>query len=246
MAGTALTTLDTHVADYVDGVTSEAALLLRATVRTFRDFCEWTHCWKETLSDITTVDDTQAYTLTASTTYCDASNIILLYSAQTKEDGADDNTYSPLDIKSREYMDEYEPGWENRDSGTPYRCFYDELDGKIYLIDTPSDGATDGLKVQVIQEPALNATTAPPFMFTKYAEALVFGIVSRLLRMTNQRWSNPELGDYYHGLYKAERDNAQMEVDRGRGNVEDYHVKPLSAFTGGSRSSLRGGGGYFK
>ena len=244
MPGTALTTLDTHVEDYIDGVTSEAALLLRATVRTFRDFCEWTNCWKETLTDISLSENVKSYALTASTTYCDASNIIKLHSAQYKEDGADDISYSPLDIKSREYMDEYEPGWENRDSGTPYRCFYDELDGKIYLIDTPDADSTDGLKVQVIQEPALNATTAPPFMFTKYAEALVFGIVSKLLRMTNQRWSNPELGDYYHGLYIAERDNAQLEVDRGRGNIRDYHVKPELAFTGGSRNNSRGFSGW--
>lgn len=246
MAGTALTTLDTYVGDYVDGATDEAALLLRATVRTFRDFCEWTNCWKETLSDITLVAETQSYALTPGVTNCDSPNIIKLYSAQFKESGADDVSYSPLDIKSREYMDEYEPGWENRDSGTPYRCFYDELDGKIYLIDKPDAASTDGLKVQVILEPALNATTAPPFMFTKYPEALTFGIVSKLLRMTNQRWSNPELGDYYHGLYIQERDNAQMEVDRGRGNIKDYHVKPELAFTGGSKNRVRGFAGGFR
>ena len=240
MAGTALTTLDTHVADYVEGATNEAALLLRATVRTFRDFCEWTNCWKETLTDISLTDGTNAYALTPGTTYCDSPNIIGLYSAQYKADGEDDDQYSPLDIKSREYMDYEHPGWENWDDGTPYRCFFDELDGKIYLIDTPDDDSTDGLKVQVILEPALAATTAPPFMFTKYAEALVFGIVGRLLRMTNQRWSNPKLGDYYHSLYIAERNNAQQEVDRSRGNIIDNHVRPLDAFTGGSKNSFRG------
>lgn len=248
MAGTDLTTLDAYVDDYADGASDEAALLLRATVRTFRDFCEWTHCWKETLTDITIVVDTNSYTLTPGTTNCDAPNVIGLDSAQFKEDGEDDDQYSPLDIKSREYLDEYEPGWENRDSGTPYRCFFDELDGKIYLVDTPDSGSTDGLKVRTWLEPALNATTAPGFMFTKYQEALTFGIVSKLLRMTNQRWSNPELGDYYHGLYIAERDNAQQEVDRGRGNIRDYHVKPELAFTGGSKNRFRGysGGGSFR
>jgi hypothetical protein len=248
MAGTALTTLDTYVEDYADGVTNEADILLRATVRTFRDFCEWTHCWKETLDDIDVSEDVNSYALTPGTDNCDSPNIIGLDSAQFKEDGEDDNQYHPIDIKSREYMDDYEAGWENRDSApVPYRCFYDELDGKIYLIDTPSADSTDGLKVRVWLEPALDATTAPGFMFTKYQEALTFGIVGKLLRMTNQRWSNPELGDYYHSLYIAERDNAQQEVDRGRGNIKNYHVKPELAFTGGSKNRFRGfsGGGVF-
>jgi len=248
MAGTALTTLDTYVEDYVSGATNEAAILLRATVRTFRDFCDWTHCWKETLDDISIVAETKSYTLTPGTTNTDAGEVIGLDSAKFKEDGADDSLYSPLGIKSREYLDEYDKTWEDRDSApVPYRCFFDELDGKIYLIDTPSVASTDGLKVRVWLRPALNATTAPGFMFSKYQEALTFGIVSKMLRMTNQRWSNPELGDYYHGLYMAERDNAQQEVDRGRGNIDDYHVKPELAFTGGSKNRSRGfgGGGVF-
>jgi hypothetical protein len=248
MAGTALTTLDTYVADYCDGVTNEAALLLRATVRTFRDFCEWTHCWKDTLSDISIVAETQSYTLTPGTDNCDSPEVVGLDSAKFKESGASDSTYSPLDIKSREYVDEYDPTWEDRDSApVPYRCFFDELDGKIYLIDTPSAASTDGLKVRCWLMPALDASTAPTSMFNKYQEALTFGIVSNLMRMTNQRWSNPELGDYYHGLYIAERNNAQQEIDRGRGNIRDYHIKPEPAFTGGSKNRSRGfsGGGFF-
>lgn len=248
MAGTVLTTLDTYVEDYVDGATDEADILLRATIRTFRDFCEWTHCWVETLTDISIVAETRSYALTPGTDYCDSPNIIGLDSAKYKEDGADDSLYQPLDIKSEEYLTEYDPNWEDRDSApVPYRCFFKELDGKIYLIDTPSAASTDGLKVRVWLEPALDATTAPPFMFTKYQEALTFGIVGKMLRMTNQRWSNPELGDYYHGLYIAERDNAQLEIDRSRGRVIDNHVKPLRAFTGGSKNAFRGlsGGGFF-
>ncbi len=123
----------------------------------------------------------------------------------------------------------------------------EDEDGRIYLIDTPSIGSTNGLKVMVTLQPDLDASTAPRFMFKKYQEVLTFGIASKLMRMTNQRWSNPELGDYYHGLYIAERDNAQQEIDRSRGKIKDYHVKPLLAFTGGSRNRFRGlgGGGYF-
>ncbi len=243
MAGTDLTTLDTRVADYVDGATDEAAVLLRATVDVFRDFCKWTHCWKENLSDISSVAETQAYALAAGTDNCDSPEIIGLDKAQYKEADADDSQYSPLDLKSREYMDEYDSTWENRDSSpVPYRCFYNELDGKIYLIDTPSVASTDGLLVRVWLMPALDATTAPGFIFTKYPKALVWGIVGAMLRMTNQRWSNTELGDYYHNLYKTERGNAQQEIDRGASKLNDYHVIPELAFTGGSRNRHRGRG----
>ena len=247
MAGTDIATaLNTSIGDYVNGASNEAALTLRASIAILQDFCRWVHPWKETLTAIDSVAETQSYTLTPGTTYSDYPEIIGLDGCKYKPSGADDSQFYDLDLKSREWLDVYDKSWVHRESSPqPYRCFWNELDGKLYLIDKPSVASTGGLLPRVILMPAENATTAPPFLFTKYKKALVFGIAGDMLRMANQRWSNAEMGDYYHSLYIAERDNAQLEVDRGSAKLEDYHVIPERAFTGGSRNSFRAYGGVF-
>lgn len=242
MAGTEFTTLNDYVDDYVSGASDEAAVLLRASVFVFQDFCRKTHCWKETLPDISAVAETKSYTLTPGTTYSDAAEICGLNLCEYKEDGASDSQYSPLDVKAKEWLDVYDKGWQNRDSApVPYRCFYNELDGKLYLIDTPSAASTDGIKVEVILMPGLTATTAPPFIFTKYQRTLVKGITGHMMQITNQRWSNPELGERYWRKYMDGRNLAQQEVDRGAARLEDFRVMPEQAFTGGAKGRHRGG-----
>jgi hypothetical protein len=241
MAGTAFTTLGDYVDDYVSGASDEAALLLRASVFVFQDFSRKTHCWKETIDEIDVVADQKAYTLTPGTNHCTAAEIIGLNKAEYKEDDADDIRFATLDLKAKEWMDVYDKGWENRDSGTvPYRCFWNELDGKLYLIDTPGDDSDEGLKVEVMLMPGLAATTAPTFIFKKYSRILTRGIAGYLMQMTNQRWSNTELGDRYWRKYMDGRNLAQQEVDRGAARLEDFHVIPEQAFTGGAKNRSRG------
>lgn len=246
MAGTALTALNDYVDDYVVGASNEAAVLLRAQRKTVIDWCRWVHPWKETLTAINAVAETQAYALTPGTTYCDYPEIIGLDGCKYKESGADDDQYFDLDVKSREWLDTYDKSWVHRDSApVPNRCFWNELDGKLYLIDKPSAASTSGILPRVILAPSLTATTIPPFIIAKYANELTYGIAATLMRMTNKRWSNPELGDYYWNIYKDKRGEAQQEVDRGSAKLEDYRVIPELAFTGGSRNGFRNGGGGF-
>lgn len=237
MAGTAITTLDTFVEDYIDGATNEAALLLRAEVFVLRDFCEWTHLWKETLTRITVVANTASYTLTAPTNYGDSVEILGLDDVQYKEDGEDDDQFFNLTIRSREWLDEYDKRWEHRTSPNPRIAFYDHLDGKIYLVDKPTSGSTSGLLVRCWLMPATDATTAPAFLFNKYSEKLAIGVAGAMCRMTNQRWSNPKLGDYFWNLYLSHRENAQQQQDTGFADVDSYRVIPERSHTGGSRNS---------
>lgn len=241
MAGTAITTFYDYVDDYVNGASDETAILNRAIIATIRDFCRFTHLWKETLTAITTIADQDSYTLTAPTDNGDEVEISGLDEVQYKEDGAEDNQFFPLTLTSREFLDTYEKGWEHRTGPAPNTAFYDHLDGKIYLVPEPTLGSTTGLVVRTWLMPDYTATTVPAFLFSKYIYKLAEGIAGNMMRMTNQRWSDPELGDYYHNLYQSSRMNAQQDQDRGFADVENYRVIPEPAFTGRSKSNSRRG-----
>ena len=235
MAGTVLTGLYNYIDDYVDKASDEPTITLRAIRAVMRDFCRFTHLWKETLDRINVVADTGSYALTAPTGNGDVVEVAGLDDVQYKEDGADDDQFFNLTIRSREWFDEYDKRWEHRTAVNPRACFYDHLDGKIYLVDTPDTASALGLLVRCWLMPGLTATTAPGFLFDKYSEHLAIGVAGYMCRMTNQRWSNPELGDHFWNIYQSHRMNAQQDQDRGFADVDSYRVIPEEAFTGGSR-----------
>lgn len=241
MAGTAITTLYDYVDDYVDGASDETAILNRAIINTMRVFCRLTHLWKETLDDISVSEDTNSYSLTAPTGNGN-SEIIGLDEVKYKEDGADDDQYATLEIQSREYMDTYKKGWEFQDSQpTPLYAFFDHLELKLYIYPTPDDDSTDGLNVRVWLMPDYGATTAPAFLYNLYINQIARGVAGNMMQMTNQRWSNPELGDVLWSKFLKDCQNAQQDQDRGFSDIENYRAIPEIAFTGGSKSRSRGG-----
>jgi len=97
--------------------------------------------------------------------------------------------------------------------------------------------STDGLSITVIVAPDITATSIPQWLVNKYWKALLYGTASTMMRMPGKRWSNTELGDKYWTYYMAERDNAQQDIDTGFLRLDDLHVIPEGAFTGGSRNS---------
>jgi hypothetical protein len=233
----------TYLDDYVDGASDNTTQSLRATITVLRDFCAFTHCWKQTLADISVVADTSEYTLTTTATETDvAPEIVILNTVLYKENGLDDDQYAPLDLKSREWLDEYDPRWKYRTAPTPRIAFYDHQYDKLRLVDTPTVASTDGLSVTVVVQPDLTAATIPEFIHNKYQKAMLFGAAAEMMRMPNQRWSNKELGDHYWAMYMDERASAQQDVDTGYLKLDDYRVIPEPAFTGGSRNNSFPGG----
>lgn len=238
MAEYSLSGFYTFLDDYVDGASKNTTQALRATIYAMRNFCRFTNCWQQTLADISVVADTADYTLTTTADETDQPpEITIVKKVLFKQEGDDDDQYAPLDLKSREWLDVYDSRWKYRTAPTPRMAYYDHLDGKLYLVDTPTEASTDGLSVTVIVMPALTASTIPGFLQNKYFQAMLYGAAATMMRMPNQRWSNAELGDRYWALYMAERNNAQQDIDIGFLELDDFHVIPEGAFTGGSRGS---------
>lgn len=237
MADTSIASYRTYVEDYVDGASDETTTTDRAIVDTVRDFCRFTHLWKETLPLIDIVADQSNYTLNPSTDHCDVPKVLGLDEVMYKEDGLDNQQFAPIDIVSREWLDTYDKQWVYRTSPVPRMAAFDHLVDEVFLIDKPTVASTEGLFVRVWLWPDKSATTAPTSFFEKYYKAIAQGSAAEMMRMPNQRWSNPELGDHYHDLYMAERMNAQQDQDRGFADIENYRVIPERAFTGGSRGS---------
>lgn len=236
MANANVTDWDTVVSYYAKDATNESTVLAEAIVATIRDFCRFTHLWKQNLEDISVVADTARYTLTLPTTYGDKAEIAVVNSVKFKQDGMDDDQYYPLTPTSRTYLDSYDTSWEFRESPEARRWFYDHITEELVLVDIPTIKSDDGLLVRVGLMPDITATTVPSFLLEKYKYAIAHGAAGYLMRMSNKRWHNRELGDYQWELYMNERMNAQQDHDLGFTDREDYVMMPEPGMTGGSRA----------
>jgi hypothetical protein len=236
MANASITDWATVVSYYAKDATNEASVLAEAIVATIRDFCRFTHLWKQNLDAISVEADEARYSLTLPTTYGDKAEIAVVNSVKFKEDGADDNQYYPLKPTSRTYLDSYDTSWEFRESPRARQWFYDHITEELVLVDIPTEESDDGLLVRVGLMPDITATTVPSFLLEKYKYDIAHGAAGYLMRMSNKRWYNRELGDYQWELYINARMNAQQDHDLGFTDREDYVMMPEPGMTGGSRA----------
>jgi len=236
MANANVTDWDTVVSYYAKDAINEAAVLAEAIVATLRDFCRFTHLWKENLDAISVVADTARYTLTTPTTYGDVAEIAGVSSVKFKQDGMDDTQYYPIKPTSRTYLDSYDVSWEFRTSPQATQWFYDHITEELVLVDIPTLASEDGLLPRVFLMPDITATTVPGFLLQKYKYEIAQGAAGYLLRMSTKRWFNRELGDYNWTLYVSGRMNAQQDEDLGFTDREDYGMMPEPGMSGGSRN----------
>lgn len=220
---------------YTKDADVETDVFDKAIRDTIRDFCRFTHLWKQNHDRIDMVSGTARYALTPPTDQGDATEIAGVDVVKFKQDGMDDDQFYPLKPTSREYLDSYDVSWEFREGTTPWGYFYDHLTEELVLVDIPGEDSTGGILPRVWLMPAVTATEVPNFLFQKYEEDISYGVAGYLMRMSNRRWHNQELAAVHWKNYLDRRSNAQQDHDLGFTDREDYVAMPEPGFSGGSR-----------
>jgi len=225
----------TEVAKYVKFQSTYNAVVDAEVKEVVRDFCRDTGVWTITLTRISTVADTSAYTLTVPSTD-GAAEICYIDHVQYKEDGADDDQFRPLTPFTREEADLYENGaWAFHVSTDPYK-FYSNADKQLILYPIPTTASTNGLLVRVAVRPTDAATGCSPNIYIDYKKAIAVGTAAALMNMPNKPWSNAEMGAFYQGQYLSRQDEAYQNVKLMNTKAKQQVNIP---WAGGSRQRRR-------
>jgi hypothetical protein len=225
---------------YVKKASDDTTFVDAQILRTIRDFCKETWCWRQTLVAIDVVEDDFDYTLTMLTTD-GTSELHMIDWVKYKEDGADDNQYAyvrPINIETEEVLSStgISAGYVYGE-GTALDVFWVDPDNTLQVRPIPNAAAagTANMLVKVIAVPALTAVKVPIFIYNDWLEIISWGTAARIMRMAAKKWYNPQLAEYYAAEYKKGRDNeAKMERWYGKNRTQG-HVRIHKGFSGGSR-----------
>lgn len=172
-----------------------AALIDRAIVKSARDLCDKTYCWKsgpETASMQIGVNE-----IAIVIPPC-ADLVALEY---VKFNGAELHQTTERELSACDI------DWRTT-TGDPSHVFTAIKDGKMRLYPTPNRNLSDAIQYEVYVKPKADETEIEDFLAEQFVEVLQHGALYELLRMSNRPWSNPQLAVHYrtryrHGVYEA-------------------------------------------
>ena len=242
MAGSAHSVYFPELEYYIKGasVAGNATFMADNVLKTLRDFCLETWIWREELTAIDVVDETDGYTMAPGVTNCDSPDVHMVDWVKYKVDDAEDTQYvflKPINLESEEIPGSMSAGWVFEEGDAP-QIFYVNPDDELIIKPIPNENAagTANLLVKTILKPALDATTSPPFIYNEWAETIAKGAAARIMKLASKKWYNPQLGQAYWGEYMQERnDEARAQRWGGKGRTKLY-VRQNRAFNGGHRS----------
>lgn len=99
-------------------------------------------------------------------------------------------------------------------SGRPNFIFSDDKNGDQLVVALPADG-NYSLTGRVSIKPTRSATELDDDYLEMYGDALVDGVLHRLMMMANTEWHNPKLAAYYQGEYERAIDEAHNVSNKG-------------------------------
>lgn len=243
MASNNMSDFRSDVDYYAKNASGDTTFLDAQILRTIRDFCKKTWCWRSTLTAIDVVEADKDYTLTMPVTD-GKSELCFIDWVKYKEDGADDNQYSfvrPINIETEEVLSStgISAGYVFETGSAP-EVFWLDPDDTLQIRPIPNATAagTANMLVKCILMPTLDATKVPDFIYLDWLEIIAWGTAARILSMAAKKWYNPELSEYYNSKYTKARDQeAKAQRWYGKNRVPAY-VRMHKGFSGGSRSRL--------
>lgn len=168
-------------------------------IQTLQEFCRQTHAWKELQEQIPIIDGINEYEFDV------PQHALPLAIKGVWVNGME------LHPKTMGALALAMPDWQDAESNMP--ALYNAPDewGLIKVYPRPRNSNGARMSIRAALAPKLSATTIPDSIAERYSEALEAGSKWRLMVMPNQKWSNPETGDYYSGIYRNEIDKARIE-----------------------------------
>jgi hypothetical protein len=172
-------------------------LILKAVVEVLREWCYRTQAWEVDLNDINVVADQTSYDLQS---HIPDTEIVSLVYRPSDDKGVhlDGRLLSP---------------------GVDYTIPVDK--DVIVLKSTPTAAITDGLTITAALRPVRGASASvevPERLFDDWHQDWARGIMSRLMLMDGEEWSNPDRGSTYDSMYWDGIRLAIAERTRGRTN----------------------------
>jgi len=176
-----------------------------------REMCENSHIWKETLDPISLVADVEEYDIEQP----NEARVLMLYSAQCRD--------KDLDFKTEQQM---RGNWRTLTDTHP-KILIQENPTTFRLVGIPTETVNEGITgLRAAVQPAIGATEVGDILMDEYAEMISYGALARLQRMPGKTWAQPELSQYYDGLFQGGIGNAKMRAWKGYGKSE-LHVQPI-------------------
>lgn len=162
-----------------------------------REFCRETEAYRIELDPIDIVSGTVEYNLNTGTNGS-ISRIIWVKKGDNITDANDQtNPLSPGD-------------------------YYLKDEWTLVLYSEPSSSITDGLIVKVAIRPDFDEDASlPPWFLERYADRLISGVKSKLLRMNNKPWTDRGLAGLYSNEYNSGIIDAKQE------NFRDYKFQDV-------------------
>jgi hypothetical protein len=178
------------------------------------DFCQHTRAWQADCEPQTIQLGVATYTVAPP---AEAEPCAIEYMA------VDD---VPVIPKSVEWFDRMIPTWRTRDADD-FR-YFTQLTRKTFTFPgmPTQNGTADGLTYRLSLKPGPESTEVDEDVWNEWSDVLAMGAKAELLVMDGERWANVKRGGDYRLMYRKERTNARIRVQRAYGNAETQWVSP--------------------
>lgn len=187
---TAITDLKNRVMPELPGC--PAGYIEQVLKDVMRDFCVQTECWTEEISQTLTEDETD-YTLTPTATDADIMRIAWVKIKSTATDVVDDL---------------YEQDTAH------YK--FDGVDALTLATSaTPTATVATGLVTKVVLAPKINSATWAAGLMNRWADAIVAGVLAKLMANKKESWGDPERAKDERNTYWNKIGLARFEALRG-------------------------------
>jgi hypothetical protein len=165
------------------------AIVDNAIRHAVNEFCEKTMMWRYTFSPVNVVANQASYTLTPPA----GSTIVAPVHVAVNNDA--------LVVINIEDLDSMYPNWRTTTASSPLMYFMDLADA-LYLVPTPVNAYTGGLKVDAAMKMAATSNTCPDWLFNNWAEVIAHGALMRLHAMPGKVWADTNTVAYHKAKFR--------------------------------------------
>jgi len=213
---TQLTAWEPYVYPYIPDAPNQALLTaLRASVQ---EYLEMALLWTEWLTAINIVALTSAYTLSLPAGLSTNNLIEAIDQVWFKENGADNDQYTPLDpIDVHEKDEELRTAWKYQSAPNPSGFYMEESEENVInLWPIPTAASTSGLLPRVFVKTKLTITSVEDWIFNRHRDAITEGALAFLFKMKGMPWYDPNEGLAHRALFENKTANAKNVQKTGQ------------------------------
>lgn len=125
-------------------------------------------------------------------------------------------TGEEVEFLTKEQLTESFPGWETETDVAPeYWTLNSPIDVRLYPL--ASAQVPDAVEMTVTLTMADGYVAFPTWIYTKYGEEILPGVLSRIYSMADQDWTNPQLAGAHAASFEASIKKAYSAADTNFG-----------------------------